>query len=124
MLMTSRMTSFGGGGLPGSLASAQATVHSALHSLEQSVKSHQSEVHPRVFVTVSRQPGAGGVSFSHRLAARLNEREPADWSAWDKELVEKVSAEHGVQRSIVEMLEERPHSWLDEMLEGFSGSEN
>ena len=43
----------------------------------------------RVFVTVSRQPGAGAISFSHRLAERLNQDGQGDWSAWDRELVEK-----------------------------------
>ena len=86
---------------------------------------------PPVFVTVSREPGAGGITFSHRLAERLNAltggREvapggPPAWSAWDRELVEKVSQETGITRSVIEKIEERPHSWLDDFFQGFSQS--
>jgi len=75
------------------------------------------------FVTVSREPYAGGISFSHHLAARLNEIESANqWSAWDHELVEKVSASEGIEERIVEMITQRPHNWLDDLIEGFSSS--
>jgi hypothetical protein len=39
---------------------------------------------PRVFVTVSREPGAGALSFSHRLAGQLNADGEGDWLAWDR----------------------------------------
>lgn len=78
----------------------------------------------RVFVTVSRQPGAGTISFSHRLAERLNQDGQNDWSAWDRELVEKVSAEHGISKEIIEMIPDRRHNWLDELLQTFSTTQN
>jgi cytidylate kinase len=73
-----------------------------------------------IFVTVSRQAGAGAISFSHRLAERLSAEDDAKWSAWDHELVEKVSSEHGISRSIIEMLTDRQHTWLDEVLASIS----
>jgi cytidylate kinase-like protein len=76
---------------------------------------------PRVFVTVSREPGAGALSFSHRLAERLNADGEGDWSAWDRELVEKVSAEHGIGKQIIELIESTPHGWLNDLLMGFAG---
>ena len=79
---------------------------------------------PRTFVTVSRQPGAGGISFSHQLAQRLNDEGEGDWSAWDRELVEKVSAEHGIAKEIIETIPSRPHNWLDDFLQSFTVSPN
>ena len=78
----------------------------------------------RVFITVSRQPGAGAISFSHRLAERLNQDGQGDWSAWDRELVKKVSAEHGIAEEIIEMIPNRHHNWLDDVLQGFAASPN
>src|SRR3954447_11629111 len=56
---------------------------------------------PPQFVTISRQAGAGGRTLAKRLSERLNalgigvgdDRDRA-WSAWDHELVDKVSKEH------------------------------
>lgn len=78
---------------------------------------------PRVFVTVSRQPGAGAISFSHRLAARLNEEGQDAWTAWDRELVEKVSAEHGIAKEIIEKIPDRHQNWLDDLLQSLAVSE-
>jgi cytidylate kinase len=79
----------------------------------------------KVFVTVSRQPGAGGIPLAHRLAERLNELHPhaRPWSAWDRELIEKVAADDGVARQIVARIEDQPHTWLEELLESFSSSD-
>ena len=61
------------------------------------------------------------MTFSHALARRLNELDPAaDWSAWDQELIQKVSTEQGISSRLVQLVENRPHSWLEEMIEGFS----
>jgi len=94
----------------------KAAIHSWTHPLER------KPTCPRAFVTVSRQPGAGAISFSHRLAQLLNEEGEADWSAWDRELVEKVSAEHGIAKDLIEMIPNRHHNWLDELLQGLSAS--
>jgi cytidylate kinase len=77
--------------------------------------------HP-LFVTVSRQPGTGADVFSHQLAQRLNEQEGANWSAWDRELIEKVAKEQGITTDILEMIEKRPHSWIDSLLQNLSGN--
>jgi len=95
----------------------KAALHSTLHPPKAHIAGHG------VFVTVSRQHGAGGTTFSHRLADRLNAEGAGDWSAWDHELIEKVSAQEKIARQIVEMVETHPHNWLDVMLEGFSASE-
>jgi hypothetical protein len=98
---------------------AHAAVHAALHEFGNPPNRDIAE-RPRVFVTVSREPGAGALSFSHRLAERLNQQTDAGWTAWDQELVEKVSSEYKVNRQIIELLTERRHGWLDDMLQGMS----
>jgi len=60
--------------------------------------------HP-LFVTVSRQPGTGADLLSHQLAQRLNEQEGANWTAWDRELIDKVAKEQGITTDILEMIE-------------------
>jgi hypothetical protein len=75
------------------------------------------------FVTVSRQAGASGGSFARELVRKLNAGagENEGWSCWDHELVEKVSAEHDIEAAVVEMIEDREHSWLVQLLESLSG---
>jgi cytidylate kinase len=110
--------------LPGSrLEPAEKIIKAAIHSWTNPSEPAKGNK-PRVFVTVSRQPGAGAISFSHRLADRLNQKGEADWSAWDRELVERVSIEHGVDKDIIEMIPNRHHSWIEDLLQNFSASEN
>jgi hypothetical protein len=75
-------------------------------------------------VTVSRQPGAGAISFSHRLADRLNQCGLDHWSAWDRELVERVSSESGIAAEIIEEIPNTHRNWLEDMLQNFGTSGN
>jgi len=99
--------------------------HNLLNAAIQSWNnpSRRAEGGMRAFVTVSRQPYAGGTTFSHRLAARLNEviGDPP-WSAWDRELVEKIACEQGIDAKLVEAISTHPHTWLDELVEAISAS--
>jgi hypothetical protein len=74
----------------GSLETAEKALRAAIHAWSHPGRVMDAPV--REFVTVSRQPGAGAISFSHRLAARLNRGGGSDWSAWDRELVGKLIA--------------------------------
>lgn len=68
------------------------------------------------FVTISRQAGAGGHSLGAALAADLNERDsrgPA-WSVWDRDLVEKVAAEHKIPEQLVRSLEGPGRPWFEQ----------
>jgi cytidylate kinase len=113
-------------------AAVTAGQYSMAHEGEHKPAAKSEPPPPPVFVTVSREPGAGAITFSHRLAERLNALMPARdvepgggppaWSAWDRELVEKVAQETGITRSVIEKIEERPHSWLDDFFQGFSQS--
>src|SRR5690242_11068709 len=86
---------------------------------------------PLPFVTISRQAGAGGRTLARRLAERLNAMADAGedasgggrekpWSAWDHELVEKVSKEHDLSETLVEALEDSSHRWMQDFLSGLS----
>jgi len=77
-------------------------------------------VKPRAFVTVSRQPGTGGRLFAHRLMERLNEMPAGDWTAWDNELFDRISAEDPIEKQVLEALEQQPLTWLDEFVRGYS----
>jgi cytidylate kinase len=102
---------------------AEKILRAALHDWTHDPRSRPAAL-TRSFVTISRQPGAGGLNFSHHLAARLNELQGSGWSAWDQELIEKVSAEEGIAKQIVAMIQDRPHTWMQEILEAFSSSED
>ncbi len=80
---------------------------------------------PRVlpFITVSRQAGAGGNSLAEVLVKRLNARLPEDdrrWQSFDRELVEKVAADHHISAQLIDSLEEASHSWLADFFSGMS----
>jgi len=109
------------------------STHSSASSLESAatllraamrLPAHHSPMNgAQTFVTVSRQAGAGGRTFSHRLAGRLNESSPQiPWTVWDHELAEKVSVEHGIAESFVEMMEDRRHTWITDLIESLSPS--
>jgi len=103
------------------LEPAEKVLKAALHLWTHPAEPRERKT--RAFVTVSRQPGAGAVSFSHRLAKRLNEEGQGDWSAWDRELVEKVSDEHGIAKEIIERIPDRHRNWLDELVQALSVSQ-
>jgi cytidylate kinase len=104
------------------IESAQQVLNAALFAFDHSSDADPSRRAVRPFVTVSRQPGAGAISFSHHLADRLNQNGAKDWLAWDRELVEKVSAEHGIDKEIIQTISTRRHNWLIDILESFSVS--
>jgi cytidylate kinase len=71
----------------------------------------------RPFVTILREAGAGGSALAQALAEALAAREPGShWQSFDRELVEKVAADHGISAPLVESLEEASHTWLDKLL--------
>lgn len=78
------------------------------------------------FVTISRQAGAGGVSLAVRLVEHLNRVDPGErpWTAWDKELVQKVAEDHHISRALVDTMEDRGESWLESFLGGLRISES
>jgi cytidylate kinase len=78
------------------------------------------------FVTISRQAGAGGKSLGSELAKAVNRRSPEteNWSAWDKELVNKVAEDHHIQSKFIEALEDADHHWLNEFIADLSQADH
>jgi len=95
-------------------------LRAALHIWNNPEQRHAAERLAKPFVTISRQPGAGGVPLAHRLAERLNATAPGDWSAWDQELVQKVATEYHLNKGAIETITDRPHTWLDDLVSNLS----
>jgi cytidylate kinase len=73
----------------------------------------------RPFVTISRQTGAGAHSLAEHLAERLNAAGPEPrWQCFDRELIEKVARDHGLDADLVASLPDRPHSLLADLASG------
>jgi cytidylate kinase len=83
-----------------------ASIRAGLYLQQQRARA-EAEQTPAPFVTVSRQAGAGGRTLGRALADRLTALGPPDrpWAVWDRELVEKVSAEEHIPASLIESLE-------------------
>jgi cytidylate kinase len=77
------------------------------------------------FVTISRQAGAGGITLGHALAEHLNKLEPSEhpWQCFDRELVERIAADHNLSADLVRSLESSSHTWISEFLGGLSHSD-
>jgi cytidylate kinase len=76
--------------------------------------SHRSGQSPAVrpVVTVSRQFGSGGTEIAHAVARRL------DYPVFDREIIEAVSRESGVQEAILNALDERTRSGIEQWMDG------
>jgi cytidylate kinase len=75
------------------------------------------------FVTISRQAGSGGIKFGRLLAERLNRRHPSlehPWHSLDRELVQRIAADHHLSTDLIDSLEKSSHSWIEEFIGGFS----
>lgn len=63
-------------------------------------------------ITISRQSGAG----AHAVAEKLVDRFGGDWAVRDKDIIEELARSAQVGSRTVETLDERTHSWMDEMI--------
>jgi len=90
---------------------------------------HETAEHPHrkplaPFVTISRQTGAGAADLAEKLAERLNasDKTARAWMSWDRELVERVAADHHLSKDLVQNLGEPGQGWLTDFLAGLSSS--
>jgi cytidylate kinase len=67
---------------------------------------------PRPIITVSRELGSGGTELAELVADRLG------YTLFDKEVIEVVAREAGVQREIFEGLDERTRSGIEQWVDG------
>ena len=69
-------------------------------------------------IAISRDCGAGGTTTAGAVANEL------DWPLYDKELVDKIAHDAGIQEQLLEDLDEKCPNWLAESLEGFAFSKH
>jgi cytidylate kinase len=62
-------------------------------------------------IAISRESGAGGASIAREVGARL------DWPVYDRELLEAISEESGLQKELLESLEDHETNKAAEWLE-------
>ncbi len=99
-----------------------AAVRSHVHTIGE--ESIQAKTSPP-FITISREAGAGGRTLMRNLVDRLNSIDPPEpgqtpWTGFDKELVEKVSQDHKLHKTLVDLLGEQSHSWLYDVFAGLA----
>jgi cytidylate kinase len=63
-------------------------------------------------ITVSRQFGSGGTAVAKELAQRLG------YHLFDREIIEAVSLEAGVERGILDALDEKTRSGIEQWMDG------
>lgn len=69
--------------------------------------------HGRIIaITISRQFGAGG----HTVASKVVEIMGPQWSLWDREIIDQVAQSAQVRSEMVESLDEKTLSWLNQMV--------
>lgn len=104
----------------GAIRSVLAAIKATPVALRHVGEDHQQRSVP--FVTISRQGGAGGHTIGQLLVSRLNALDPGEtpWTLWDRQLVEKVVADHNVERDLVEHLGECNRTWMEDFLAGLA----
>jgi cytidylate kinase len=65
-------------------------------------------------IAISRQAGARGPEIARAVGARLG------WTVYDHELLTHIAEEKGLHARLLEHLDERRVSWLEEMMASFS----
>jgi cytidylate kinase len=89
---------------------AEALVRSGHHWQTQKEKAKQ-EALPPFTIALSRQVGARGTSVAREIGARLR------WPVYDRELLEKIAGDMNVRVDLVQSLDERRVSTLQECID-------
>jgi cytidylate kinase len=83
------------------------------------------EVGVRRAVTISRQAGCGAVNIAEKLAAYLQQHSPphqgAPWTVFDRELMDKVLADHNLPKHLAQFLPEDRASQVEDTLADIFG---
>ena len=74
--------------------------------------SHPVKVGP--YVTISRETGAGGSEIAQLVGKRLG------WDVLDREIVEHLESEYGSREHLVELVDERHLTWLEDMISAWT----
>lgn len=76
------------------------------------------------FLTISRQYGCGAIELAEALTARLNEQErlgEIGWQVYSRRIMEDISAEVKLSSHVLEALDARARSGLEEFFETLVG---
>jgi cytidylate kinase len=65
-------------------------------------------------IAISREVGARGTSVAQTVGERLG------WPVYDHELLELIAREQNLRVSLLESVDERRTSWIEEAMEGFA----
>lgn len=68
---------------------------------------------PPPSIAISRQAGSGGAEIAALVGELLG------WPVYDHELLKRIAEEKGLQKRLVERLDERHGGWLEEMITDF-----
>ena len=68
---------------------------------------------PAFTIAISRQYGAGAGAVAGHIGARTG------WPVYDRELVEKIAETSGLRTELLETVDERSTSWIQDCLEAF-----
>jgi len=79
---------------------------------------------PKCAITISRQSGCGAHALAEKLAVCLQARSPKDappWTAFDRNLVEKVLEDHNLPKRIASHMPEDRVSQINDIIEELFG---
>ena len=99
--------------------------YSFINSQSADSRGNSSEVGLRRAVTISRQAGCGAVSVAEKLAAYLQQHSPlrhsAPWTVFDRDLMDKVLADHNLPAHLAKFLPEDRMSQIEDTLADIFG---
>jgi len=89
-----------------------------LARLHRYAEAHHESVSniPPLTIAISRQAGSRGAEVARALADRLG------WPVFDQELLARIAEEKGLHQKLLENLDERHVSWLEEVMDSFSSA--
>jgi cytidylate kinase len=88
------------------------TSEAVLRAFQHWEKHREDEGKPTAFtIAISREVGARGTTVARELGRRLG------WTVYDHELLERIAGELGLRTNLLESIDERRVSWLQECVE-------
>ncbi len=85
---------------------------SRIHRREDS--RHATNQPLAVAVAITREAGSGGAEIARAVGAQLG------WPVYDRELLVRIAEEKGLDARLLQHLDERYASWLEELFSGFT----
>jgi cytidylate kinase len=70
-----------------------------------------------ITIAVSRQAGSGGLEIARAVGLKLG------WPVYDHELLDRIAEEKGLNKRLVEYLDERCPGWLEQAIRSFANTE-